>query len=565
MGTRDDPTVNVVTPTPALVTQRAVQRLPRLALLLFCAAYVLPGVFGRDPWRNADQAAFGYMLAMAEGRTSWLAPAVGGLPLETALLPHWLGAGAISLLSTWVEPALAARLPFAVLLALVLVLTWYATFQLARTEAAQPVAFAFGGEADLVGYARAVADGALLALIATLGMLQLGHETTPELVQLFAASLALWSLAAAPYRSWRARWAVVAALPLLAVCGAPMMALLLGLAGTAIAARSSYADGRAYAPWIVGATALASTLALLSGTWAWRLGLETSAAQGVQLLRLMLWFLWPSWLLGLWTVWRWRHHLARRHVAVPLGLAAVSLTACVAGGGNDRALMIGLPAFAVLAAFALPTLKRSATSAIDWFSVFSFSIIAVTIWVLYAAMLTGAPAKPAANIAKLAPGFEAQFQGLPFALAVLATLAWLALVRWRTGRHQQALWKSLVLPAGGVALAWLLLMTLWLPLLDYARSNRPWVARIAPHVPAGACVAAPGYPRAALASLEQYGRWRVDGRSGAESDCEVRLSQERRGETTAAPTGWEPAARVRRPTDRDETTVVWRRLRAPAS
>ena len=36
-------------PTPALVTQRAAQRLPRVALLLFCAAYLLPGLFGRDP------------------------------------------------------------------------------------------------------------------------------------------------------------------------------------------------------------------------------------------------------------------------------------------------------------------------------------------------------------------------------------------------------------------------------------------------------------------------------------------------------------------------------------
>lgn len=557
--------MNPVTPTPALVTQRAVQRLPRLALLLFCAAYVLPGVFGRDPWRGADQSAFGYMLAMAEGRTSWLAPTVGGLTLETALLPHWLGAGAISLLSPWVDPALAARMPFAVLLALVLVLTWYAAFQLARTEAAQPVAFAFGGEADLVGYARAMADGALLALIATLGMLQLGHETTPELVQLFAASLALWSLAAAPYRPRRARWAAVVALPLLAACGAPTMAVLLGLAGAVIAARSSYVEGRAYAPWIIGATALAAALALWSGTWAWRVGLEANAAQGMQLLRLILWFLWPAWLLGLWTVWRWRHHLTRRHVAVPLALAGVSMVACVAGGGNDRALMIGLPAFAVLAAFALPTLKRSATSAIDWFSVFAFSIIAVTIWVLYAAMLTGVPAKPAANIAKLAPGFDAQFQVLPFGLAVLATLAWLALVRWRTGRHQQALWKSLVLPAGGVALAWLLLMTLWLPLLDYARSNRPWVSRIAPHVPAGACVWARGYSRAALASLEQYGRWRVDGRSGSESGCVIALRQERRGEPSAIPAGWEVVTRVRRPTDRDETTVVMRRKAAPTA
>ena len=55
--------VTLNTPNPALVTQRAAQRLPRLALLLFCAAYVLPGVFGRDPWRNADLTAFGQMLA----------------------------------------------------------------------------------------------------------------------------------------------------------------------------------------------------------------------------------------------------------------------------------------------------------------------------------------------------------------------------------------------------------------------------------------------------------------------------------------------------------------------
>ena len=35
-------------PNPALVTRDAAKRLPRFALLLFCAAYVLPGLFGRD-------------------------------------------------------------------------------------------------------------------------------------------------------------------------------------------------------------------------------------------------------------------------------------------------------------------------------------------------------------------------------------------------------------------------------------------------------------------------------------------------------------------------------------
>jgi 4-amino-4-deoxy-L-arabinose transferase-like glycosyltransferase len=548
--------VNSVTPNPALVTQQAVQRLPRLLLLLFCAAYVLPGLFGRDPWRGADQTAFGYMLAMAEGRTPWLSPTIGGLALDTALLPHWLGAGAIALLSPLIDAPLAARVPFGILLALVLVLTWYAALQLARTEAAQPLPFAFGGEADTVGYARAMADGALLALIATLGLLQLGHETTPELVQLFAAALALWSLAAAPFRRYRARLAAFAALPLLAASGAPTIAVLFGIAGTVIAARSTYAQGRAYAPWIAAATVVAAVLAWWLRTWAWRVGFQATADQLLQLGRLFLWFLWPAWLLALWTVWRWRRHLTKRHISAPLALAIVALIACVAGGGFDRALMIGLPAFAVLAAFALPTLKRATTSAIDWFSVFAFSIAALAVWVIYAAFITGTPAKPAANIARLAPGFEGAFSALPFTIAAAGTLAWIALVRWRTGRHRAALWKSLVLPAGGVALTWLLLMTLWLPLLDYARSNRPWVARIAPHVPAGACVDAPGYARAAVASLEQYGRWRVEARADHAGACTVRLRQQRRGQRVEIPPGWDVAARVRRPTDRDEVTLV---------
>jgi 4-amino-4-deoxy-L-arabinose transferase-like glycosyltransferase len=126
--------------TPALVTQRSVQRLPRLALLLFCAAYLVPGLIGRDPWKSADITAFGYMLSIAEGRASWLQPAIGGVPADGALLPYWLGAAAIAALHPWIDPVLAARLPFAVLLGLVLALVWYSSFHLARTEAAQPTA-----------------------------------------------------------------------------------------------------------------------------------------------------------------------------------------------------------------------------------------------------------------------------------------------------------------------------------------------------------------------------------------------------------------------------------------
>jgi len=552
----------VNSPNPALVTQRGARRLPRLALLIFCAAYVLPGVFDRDPWRNADLVAFGQMAAIAEGRSSWLTPMLGGVPGDAALLPQWLGAAFILLLSPLVSADVAARLPFALLLALTLALVWYTTLHLARTEAAQPLAFAFGGEADPVDYARAIADGALLALIATLGLLQLGHETTPELAQLFGVSLFLLALAAAPFRHWQPRLSAVAALAVLACSGAPSMAVAIGLGGALVCWRSSYAEVRRLVPWVLGSTLLAAALATALGAWHVRTA-PVRAGDLLPIARQWAWFLWPAWPLVLWTLWRWRHHLLHRHLSVPLVTVLVAMAANVAMNGSDRALMLALPGMAVLAAFALPTLKRSTAAAIDWFSMFFFTVCAVTIWVVYAAMQTGIPAKPAANVTRLLPGYVPEFDVVELLLAALATLAWLWLVRWRTGRHREAVWKSMVLPSGGVALCWLLLMTLWLPALDYARSSRTLVQRVAEHVPRGACIAVPAGSPSMVAALEVFGRYRVDATAAAAAlpapGCNFSLRVLRAREAPPATAGWLLVAAVRRPTDRGEITAIYRR------
>jgi len=560
-------------PNPALVTQRGARRLPRVPLLLLCAAYLLPGLIGRDPWRGAEFAAFGQMLAMAEGRTSWWLPALGGVPGDSALLSHWWGAIFIRAGAGWLDPALAARLPFAALLALTLALVWYSAFHLARTEAAQPVAFAFGGEADPVDYARAIADGALLALIATLGLAQLGHETTPELAQLLAAALFLYGLAAAPFRPLRCRLALLAALPLLAGSGAPAVALALGLGGVLVCSQSRYPQVRALVVWLAGACAGAVVLAFWLHAWRLR-GVGLSPSDVPSIARQWLWFMWPVWPMALWTLWRWRRQLSFRHISAPLVLIVVALGTNLAMAGNDRALMLGLPGLAVLAAFALPTLKRSAAAGIDWFSICFFTLSAVVIWVIYVAMHTGLPAKTAANVSKLAPGFEAQFSALTLVFAVTGTVAWLWLVRWRTGRHRDALWKSLVLPAGGVALCWLLLMTLWLQPLDYARSMRTWVDRVSQHVPARACLLAPAASPSTVAALEFLGRWKVDARADTLSQATAsqglsaspcnHMVQVFASEfaAKAAPPGWQQVAVVRRPADRQEVSHVYQRQRS---
>ena len=554
-------------PNPALVTQRAAQRLPRIPLVLLCAAYVMPGVFGRDPWKTADITAFGYMVNIAQGRTSWLAPTVGGLPADAALLPYWLGASFIKLLGPWVDPALAARIPFALLLVLVLVLTWYSTYHLARTEAAQPLPLAFGGEADPIDYARAIADGALLALIASLGLLQLGHETTPELVQLASVALFVYALAASPFRAVQSRLAVLAALAALAASGAPSIAMALAVVGGAICRASGYEPARRFVPWIAASGVLAAAIATLLGAWGWRVGVTQMSANGTwELVRLLVWFTWPAWPLAVWTVWRWRGHLSDRHIAIPLGCAAVSVLASITMGGSDRALMLGLPPLAVLAAFALPTLQRSAAAAIDWFSVCFFTIFAAAVWVVYLSMQTGIPAQPAANIARLSPGYTPHFSALALVLAVAGTVAWLWLVKWRTGRSRHPLWKSLVLPASGVALGWLLAMTLLLPPLDHARSERSLVQRIALHIPTQACISAPGLSRAEVVALEHLGGYRVDAVTPpSATHCPFMLQMQARAVPAAPVPGWELLARERSNPNEAESAAIYRRAAASSS
>lgn len=548
----------VTRPNPAIVSQASARPLARWALLLVCAAYLLPGQFGRDAWRHADLAALGFMSALAQGQSSWWQPLLAGMaPPDGALLPYWLGALSIQLLP-FLEPALAARLPFIMVLALVLALVWYACFHLARTEAAQPVSFAFGGEAPTLDYARALADGAILALMASLGLLMLGHETTPELLQLLGVSLWLYALACSPYRRLRAQVLAAASLLMLGLSGAAQFALLLGAGGLLVCQFSRFEGARqlrvGLGIGLLGVAVLASLLDL----WRWRL----AGPEAGSLLRLLLWFTWPTAALAGWTLWRWRGFLTRRHVAVPLTLALSALLACVSMGGSDRALLLALPALAVLASFALPTLNRSLSAMVDWFSVFFFSAAALFVWVYFLALHTSwFPRLTTIATRRLSGEVPTAVDALSLLLALAGTVAWLLLVRWRTSRQRSALWRSLVLPAGGTVTVWLLVMTIWLAPLDLARSNRALLAQLRTVLPATAdCVLLPERSLSLAASLQSAG-WtaRADDLSAAACGWALR-TQPARAELSL-PTGWQLRASLLRPTERDTRYELLQRSR----
>lgn len=560
-------------PTPAIVAQRAVKRLPRLALWLFCLAYVLPGFVGRGPWKRADLTTFGYMAELAQDRADWWHPTLGGLPPEVdGLLTYWLGAWAIQWAPAWLDSDMAARLPFMLLLVLTLMAVWYGTYNLARSPRAQPVAFAFGGEAEPTDYARAVADGGLLALMACLGLAQLAHETTPALAQLCFAALLFYAVAALPCRTVASGLAAVMGLLGLTLSGAPSIALALGLGCAAIyllevpQADTDSPHTKQRAVGLLVITLGCAWLATWLDVWRWRIELpELNRGDWQGLGRLFLWFTWPAWPLACWSLWSWRHQLwgarfSSRHLWLPLWFVAVASLATITTRAADRSLLLALPALAALAAFALPTLGRMVGALIDWFTLIFFSGCALIIWVVWLSMQTGFPAQPANNVARLAPGFVHSFSPTLFFIALCASCLWAELVFWRVGRHRSAIWKSVVLPAGGAALCWLLLMTLWLPLLDYARSYAPLVAQTNALIPAGtSCVSTLGLSRSQVAAFQFHGRLNLKPVNSV-ADCPWLLGDiSVLNYLARSPDDWQLKSSLRHPADAKEKLLLYSR------
>jgi hypothetical protein len=566
---------------PAIVAQSAVRRLPRWVLISFCLAYVLPGFVGRTPWKADDMEAFGFMLHLAQAlgpeTISWLKPTLlGQTDPNAALLPYWLGAWGILLSPSFVPLDFAARLPFIGLLFLTLTATWYGVYALARTPSAQPVTFAFGGEAKPADYARAIADGGLLAMLACLGLARLSHEATPALAQLSFSTLLFFALANLPRKRTGAWVSAAIAIVGLALSGAPALAMILGVGGAVVMALDSDKPSalrarRIDVAWVLLVCLVTAALVSALGLWRWRVA-ASHVFEIKSMARLLMWFTWPAWPLALWTLWRWRYQLknilANPHLSLPLWFVAVSVITTWLSGLSDRALLLSLPAMATLAAFALPTLRRSVGAFIDWFTLVFFSAGALIIWVVWTSMHTGVPAQPAINVARLAPGFNYVFSGYALICAVMASLVWASLVKWRAGRHRSAIWKSMALPAGGATLCWLLVMTLWLPLLNFARSYEPLVLKVKEKTGPTSCAHYHGLTRAQGAAFEFHGQLKLlpiakksteDVRSKSVCDWLIVDTQAVGNlKNDVDMSQWVLLATVRRPSDNNEDIILYK-------
>ncbi|HLS50598.1 MAG TPA: glycosyltransferase [Burkholderiaceae bacterium] len=489
--------------TPARLTAPAAAKLPRLLLLAVGLVYIFSGLFFRDPWKTDDVAGLATMVtALGGAENAWWLPQIGQLAhAQNGPLITWVGSVCIIIFAPFFEiftdtqqaVFLASRLPNFLWFGLMASALWYGTYLLGRRPEPQPVALPFGGEPTVRDYGRMIADAALLLALATVGIIWRLHETSevPALIAMYAVAFyalarildhrlsGAITLGCALGGAFLARgW--IGALPLMVAC------LVLFLPRAPLWAARSYLPlisiitGALILVWLLPAYQLDSYW--IQHWWHWNGSAFAwpSLSKVFNTLRYLAWFLWPTWPFALLALWRWRAWLLAPHICIPTTLIAAALIflAIQADPFEPEFSLLAVPC-AALAAFALPTLRRGVVNSLDWFAVMCFSLTAATVWLGWFALQTGWPHQISRNIARQTQGYEAFISWPAVSLAVLGTIAWITLVYWRLNTRPAALWRGTVLSAGGLITTWLLLVTLWMPALDYARSYRDVSAQLA--------------------------------------------------------------------------------------
>jgi 4-amino-4-deoxy-L-arabinose transferase-like glycosyltransferase len=451
--------------------------------IIICAAWILPGLIGHDPWKE-DAGAFGAvysMLTHSQGHP-WLMPTIAGVPsFDYPPLYHWVSAILAWLLSPFMALHDGARLASGFFMVLTLYYLHKTANRLLDDRAGRI---------------------AVLLLIGSIGLWLRAHEANPELAGMAGFSIALYGMTR--IRSETRKGGVTTGV------GAGIMALSVGVVPALVVPVSLIALLTFVSDWrnrdfrrgILIAFAVMLPLMLIYPLVVWLfapsvasdprwmndvvLNAPLLSAEGrrsmspTYWLQNLPWFALPSLPFALWLWWKDRSKLRERiELALPLvAFVTIFFSLSLTREGRDSVGLAMLLPLALAGAGALDRLPRDVARIMDWFGLVLFGFVVFLLWTLWASVLTGLPRNFARWASNQAPGFELTFGWFTFTLALALTLVWLyAVIRaHRNNRRAVVNW------AAGITICWVLINLLGLPGIDHVRSYRNVANAVAANV-----------------------------------------------------------------------------------
>ena len=472
-------------------------------LAVLCAAYLLPGIIGHEPWKPDEGYVFGGVYHVIQ-TGDWVVPHVGGEPfMEKPPLFHLVAAFLAQLASPVLALHDGARLASALFVAIAL---------LGVGAAAR---WTWGP-----GFGRR----AVLLSLASLGLLVNAHAMLPDLPLMAGFSLALAGCAAGARRS---PWA-----GLLIGTGAGVGFLAKGLIAPGVVGITVLAlplffrewRHRAYVrllvvaalsvlPWLlVWPTMLYLRSPDLFQTWFWDNNIGRFLGFSVPhlgarnerwlLWRTYPWFLFPGWAFALLALWRANKH-AWRQPAVQIGLTFVMTMALMLGfsaSARDIYLLPMILGLALVGSGSVSIVPVWLDRALTASGIAIVGAAIVLFWPVWATLIAQGHAPDWPWLTKMLPAnFNMPFLPLAVIAALIMTAGAIATIVKISGRQG----SGLIVWAASLTLTWGLATTLWLPWIDSARSYREVFESLAAALPReDLCISSRGLGESERAMLE---------------------------------------------------------------
>jgi 4-amino-4-deoxy-L-arabinose transferase-like glycosyltransferase len=428
-------------------------------LLLLCAIWIVLGLIGHAPWKPLESSSINIVKNILDG-SSLLAPLVSGESFPSYPPLYYLSAAASAkLLAPLLSIHDGARLINTIWLAVLLLIVGMTGREL---------------------WTRGVGRHATFIMIGTIGLIISAHSLSAEIANLTCLATGFYALALSKRRPWRASGLLGAALGIgFLSFGVIPVLILLSTALTLplifkIWRTKSFAKLLSLA--IIIATPMILTWILLLQhyyptmllSW-WQFNLNNfSQLNHLYFLRILIWYAWPALPLALLGLWHYRQQLLSKpkfQLIISFFICCLFFLGLGASSKDINALPLLLPLVA-LGAGSVEHLKRGAAAALNWFGVMLFGLIGVLVWLGWLAMLTGYPVKIKERMQFLSGAYETYFNWLSFLIALAITVIWMLVCM----RAKQTNRSTVTNWAVGMTFGWGLLMTLWLPLIDSAKS-----------------------------------------------------------------------------------------------
>lgn len=524
-------------------------RIKSRLLIVLCAIWVLTGLVGHQPWSNEASAISIVQSMLSMQAPALLAPiAVGKSQIEHPPIYYWIA----SLMAKAFSPLLsihdAARLSSGFWMILTLLVMGMS-----------------GRELWGAGQGRQ----ATLIFMSSLGLVVTAHQLIPAVSSLFGTAMAFYGFALSKRRPYRASILLGSGVGISFLSGGILMPLNLILTGFMLAL--------CFRAWRTKSFAIVAMLALCisigwSALWLWPAYLVVPgeltvwwqySLQGFQyashwqFIKTLVWYAWPALPLACWGAWRLRQqwlNKPRLQLILVFFLATLAGLGWFTNGSETFALPLLIP-LSMLACGSVEMLKRGAAAALNWFGLMFFGLLGFLIWLGWFAHVTGWPAKLAARMVILSGMPESPFNITQCLIGVLLTVLWLLAINpKRSNRAAVTEW------AVGITMTWSLLMTLWLPLIDSARSYQPVFTGIKQHLPERfACINSRNLPPAQQALMHYYTGIRVLPLEISPAlACDLYLIRDQRNQAVLEPgSDWELIWQGKRPAERKENLRLY--------